>query len=80
MRDILRKHGVELRLGLVDENDAVYETQAAIELEIDEEVSGDDESHLVGRIWIAGRSRTARMPSECAQARFSTSSIYPRPL
>ena len=44
MRDILREHGVELRLGLVDEDDAVYEVEAARELEFDDEDSSDEES------------------------------------
>jgi hypothetical protein len=35
MRDILREHGVELRLGLVDEDDAAYEVQAARALKFD---------------------------------------------
>jgi predicted HTH domain antitoxin len=39
MRDILRKHGVELRLGLVDEDDAAYEAEVARELEFDDEES-----------------------------------------
>ena len=39
MRDILREHGVELRLGLTDEADAEYESKAAEELEF---VDGDD--------------------------------------
>ena len=44
MRDILREHGVELRLGLVDEDDAAYEVEAASELEFDDEDSSDEES------------------------------------
>ncbi|MCY4731110.1 UPF0175 family protein [Natronomonas gomsonensis] len=43
MRDILREHGVELRLGLVDEEDAAYEAEAATELEFDDE-SADNET------------------------------------
>jgi hypothetical protein len=39
MRDILREHGVELRLGLVDEDDAAYEAEVARELEFDDEES-----------------------------------------
>ena len=39
MRDILREHGVELRLGLVDEDDAADEVAAARELEFDDEDS-----------------------------------------
>lgn len=41
MRDILREHGVELRLGLMDEADAKYEAEAAEELEF---ADGDDTS------------------------------------
>ena len=41
MRDILREHGVELRLGLVDEEDAAYEAEAATELEFGDEPAGD---------------------------------------
>ena len=44
MRDILREHGVELRLGLVDEDDTPYEIEAASELEFSDEDSGDEES------------------------------------
>ena len=44
MRDILRDHGAELRLGLVDEDDAAYEVEAARELEFDDEDSDDEES------------------------------------
>jgi len=44
MRDILREHGVELRLGLVDEDDAADEVEAARELEFDDEDSDDEES------------------------------------
>ena len=44
MRDILREHDVELRLGLVDEDDAGYEVEAAKELEFDDEDSSDEES------------------------------------
>ena len=44
MRDILREHGIELRLGLVDEGDAAYEREAARELEFDEEDANDEES------------------------------------
>lgn len=36
MRDILREHGVELRLGLADEADAEYEAESAGELEFAE--------------------------------------------
>jgi predicted HTH domain antitoxin len=44
MRTILREHGVELRLGLVDEDDAAYEVAAARELEFDDADSNDGES------------------------------------
>ena len=37
MRDILREHGVELRLGLVDEDDTAYEVEAVSELEYSDE-------------------------------------------
>lgn len=43
MRDILREHGVELRLGLVDEDDAAYEANAANELEFSDEEPDDEE-------------------------------------
>ncbi|WP_018257241.1 UPF0175 family protein [Halomicrobium katesii] len=43
MRDILREHGVKLRLGLVDEDDAAYEGEAASELGFDDEDSDDEE-------------------------------------
>lgn len=35
MRDILREHGVELRLGLDDEDDTAYKAEAAKKLEFD---------------------------------------------
>jgi hypothetical protein len=44
MRDVLREHGVRLRLGLVDEDDAACEGQTARELEFDDEGSSDEES------------------------------------
>ena len=44
MRDLLREHNVELRLGLVDEEDATYEVEAATELEFDDEGSNEDAS------------------------------------
>lgn len=44
MRDILREHGVELRLGLADEDDAAYETESATELEFNDETAGDEAS------------------------------------
>ncbi len=40
MRDILREHGVELRLGLAGEGDAEYEVEAATKLEFADQ---DDE-------------------------------------
>jgi predicted HTH domain antitoxin len=46
MRDILREHGVDLRLGLVDEDDAAYEVEAANELEFDDGGSDEEESHI----------------------------------
>ena len=44
MRDLLREHGVDPRLGLVDEDDAAYEVEAASELEVDGGDSDDEES------------------------------------
>jgi predicted HTH domain antitoxin len=44
MRDLLREHGVELRLGLADEDDAVYEAEAATELEFSDETTDDEAS------------------------------------
>jgi len=44
MRDLLHEHGVKLRLGLVDEDDAADEVEAASELEFDDEDSDDEES------------------------------------
>jgi len=44
MRDILREHGIELRLGLIDEDDAAYEREAANELAFDDEDLDDVES------------------------------------
>jgi hypothetical protein len=44
MRDILREHDVELRLGLADEDDAAYEAEAATELEFNDELTGDEAS------------------------------------
>ena len=41
MRDILREHGIELRLGLAGEADAAYEVEAAEDLEF---ADGDDTS------------------------------------
>ena len=41
MRDILREHGVELRLGLADEGAAAAEVVAASELEFTDEGSND---------------------------------------
>lgn len=45
MRDILCEHGIELRLGLVDEADAAYEADAATELKFSDEDAADEESH-----------------------------------
>lgn len=42
MREILRDHGVDLRLGLVDEEDAAYESNAAKDLEFDAGEADDD--------------------------------------
>lgn len=42
MRDILREHGVELRLGLIDEDDAAYEAEAATELAFRDEDADDE--------------------------------------
>jgi predicted HTH domain antitoxin len=44
MRDILREHGVRLRIGLVDEGDAAYEAEVATELEFSDQDSDDEES------------------------------------
>ena len=46
MRDILREHGVELRLGIADEDDAAYEAEAATELEFSTEDSNDEEQRV----------------------------------
>jgi predicted HTH domain antitoxin len=42
MREILRDHGVDLRLGLVDESDAEYEAEAARTLEFGDEDDEED--------------------------------------
>lgn len=45
MKDILREHGVDLRLGLADDADAEYEAAAARELEYTDEADrADDDS------------------------------------
>jgi len=44
MRTVLREHGVEPSLGLVDEDDAAYELTAASELEFSDEDSADEEA------------------------------------
>lgn len=44
MRDILREHGVALRLGLVDADDAASETDAARELEFSDADTDDEKS------------------------------------
>jgi predicted HTH domain antitoxin len=41
MREILRDHGVDLRLGLADETDAEYEAEAARTLEFSDEDEAD---------------------------------------
>ncbi|QAU12267.1 UPF0175 family protein [Halorubrum sp. BOL3-1] len=46
MRDMLREHGVELRVGLADEDDAAYEKAAASELEFSAGNSDDEESQV----------------------------------
>ena len=46
MRDMLREHGIELRVGLADEDDAAYEKTAASELEYSEGNSDDEESRV----------------------------------
>jgi len=43
MKDILREHGVELRLGLADTADAKYEIEAAQELEYADTDDNTDE-------------------------------------
>lgn len=42
MRDVLHEHDVELRLGLADGDDAVYERNAARELEFSGDATDDD--------------------------------------
>ena len=42
MRDLLREHGVDLRLGLADADEAADEAAAASELEFQTEASDDD--------------------------------------
>jgi predicted HTH domain antitoxin len=42
MREILRDHGVDLRLGLADETDAEYEAEAARTLEFGDEDGEED--------------------------------------
>jgi predicted HTH domain antitoxin len=44
MRAILREHDVDLRLGLVDPDDAAHEVEAATELEFDDESASDEAS------------------------------------
>jgi predicted HTH domain antitoxin len=44
MRDVIREHGIELRLGLADEEDAAYEAEAATELEFEDDGTNDEES------------------------------------
>ena len=43
MRDILREYGIELRLGLVDEDNVSHEVETASELEFSDEDSWDEE-------------------------------------
>lgn len=64
MRDILREHGVELRLSPMDDEGAAYEIKAARELDFEGKIPSDDKSNRDCSFWIASRSRTARMPSE----------------
>lgn len=44
MRDILREHAVDLRLGLADEEEAAREAEAARELSFSDDQSADDET------------------------------------
>jgi len=44
MRDLLHEHGVELRIGLANEDDVAYEKEAASELEFSDEDSDTGES------------------------------------
>ncbi|MDQ2055899.1 UPF0175 family protein [Halobellus sp. H-GB7] len=44
MRDILREYDVELQFGVVDEEDADYEAEAATEFDFDDESAGDEAS------------------------------------
>ena len=44
MRDILREHGVALRVGLATENDAAYEVEAATKLEFDDTDLDDEDT------------------------------------
>ena len=44
MRDLLHEHGVELRIGLANEDDVAYEKEAASELEFSDEDSDTEES------------------------------------
>ncbi len=46
MGDIFREHGVALRRGLVDGDDAASEAKAARDLEFDDEDSSDEESRI----------------------------------
>ncbi|WP_330630944.1 UPF0175 family protein [Halocatena halophila] len=44
MREILREHGVDLRLGLMNEDDAAYEREAPQHLEFEDETTNREES------------------------------------
>lgn len=45
MRDIIREHGVELRMGLADESDATDELEAAEDLEFENGAKKSEESN-----------------------------------
>lgn len=49
MRDILREHGVDLRLGLRDEDDAAEEAKAATELRFTDTEDSDEEPSVDGQ-------------------------------
>mgnify|MGYP002760656466 CR=1 FL=1 len=49
MRDILREHGVDLRLGLRDEDDAAEEVTAAAELRFTDTDDSDEEPSVDGQ-------------------------------
>lgn len=56
MQEILREHGVALRLGLVGEGDAPY-VKTASELEISDEDASDED-----RVLMQGRHAAAASP------------------